>query len=203
MPRSAGMAAADPWGRPLLQPRALGTGLAAGLLAELMLGGGIVLRHDGAVAPRRAWPADELARRVHGQVSGEPEPRPVAEWLAFLAGTAARDVPARLAESGYLARAGGRWPWQAARWVPVDPDWAFSALVRACSALDPARSPGARHLVLAGLAGACGLGYRLAQYLVPAGLGADQAAGRLDPGLRELVAQAQAAVDGAVLSHRV
>ena len=38
-------------GKPFLQPRALGIGLAGGLLAELMLGGSISLRHDGAVRP--------------------------------------------------------------------------------------------------------------------------------------------------------
>src|SRR6266705_720914 len=39
----------DRSGRPLLQPRALGIGLAGGLLAELMLAGLIGLRPDGAV----------------------------------------------------------------------------------------------------------------------------------------------------------
>ena len=38
-------------GRPLLQPRALGTGLAAALLAELMLGGSIVMRPGGLASP--------------------------------------------------------------------------------------------------------------------------------------------------------
>ena len=189
-------------GRPLLQPRALGTGLAAALLAELMLGGSIVMRPGGMVAACRARPADGLAGRVHDQVAGEPELLAVPEWLLFLARTAAQDVAARLARSGYLTRAGGRLPWQAPRWVPVDPDWAFAPLIRACAALDPARAFDIRHAVLAGLAAGCGLGFRLAQYLVPAGLEAGQAAGRLDPGLRELIAQAQAAVDSAVLSHR-
>ena len=31
----------------------------------------------------------------------------------------------------------------------------------------------------------------------------DEAVGQLDPGLRELIAQTQAAVDSALLSHRV
>ncbi len=189
-------------GRPLLQPRALGTGLAAALLAELALGGSIVMRPGGMVAACRARPADDLARRVHDQVTGEPELLAVPEWLLFLARTAAQDVAARLTRSGYLTRAGGRLPWQAPRWVPVDPDWAFAPLLRVRSALDPARPWSAHGAVLAGLAAGCGLGFRLAQYLVPAGLEAGQAARRLDPGLRELIAQVQAAVDSAVLSHR-
>jgi hypothetical protein len=56
--------------------------------------------------------------------------------------------------------------------------------------------------VLAGLAAGCGLGFRLAQYPPGPGYRPDQAAARLDPGLRELIAQTQAAVDSAVLCHR-
>ena len=49
-------------GKPFVQPRALGTGLAGGLLAELMLGASISLRPDGAVLPKgpgccSAWAA--------------------------------------------------------------------------------------------------------------------------------------------------
>ena len=46
----------------------------------------------------------------------------------------------------------------------MDPDWAFSPLLRVRSALDPARPLPAYGTVLAGLAAACGLGFRLAQY---------------------------------------
>ena len=60
-------------GRPFVQPRALGTGLAGGLLAELMLGASIGLGPDGAVLSSRTWPADELARQVR-----RPMPRPPA-----------------------------------------------------------------------------------------------------------------------------
>ena len=187
-------------GRPLLQPRALGIGLAGGLLAELLLAGGITWWHGGAVAPGRVLPADALARQVRDQIAGEREPLPAREWLLFVARTAAADVAGRLERSGYLARAGGRWPRRPRRWVPVDPDWAFSPLLRVRSALDPARPWSAHGAVLAGLAAACGLGFRLAQYAP--GPGPDQAAGQLDPGLRELIAQAQAAVDSAVLCHR-
>jgi len=189
-------------GRPLLQPRALGIGLAGGLLAELMLAGSITWWHDGAMAPGRVLPADALARQVRDQIAAEREPHPAREWLLFVARTAAEDVAGRLERSGYLARAGGRWPLRPGRWVPVDPDWAFSPLLRVRSALDPARPWSAYGAVLAGLAAVCGLGFRLAQYAPPAGHGPEEVAGRLDPGLRELIAQAQAAVDSAILSHR-
>jgi hypothetical protein len=91
-------------------------------------------------------------------------------------------------------------PWRPGRWVPVDPDWAFAPLLRVRAALDPARPWSGHGTVLAGLAAACGLGFRLAQHAPPAGLAPHEAAGQLDFGLRELITQAQAAVDGAVLS---
>ena len=83
------MAHHDLTGKPLLQPRPLGLGLAGGLLAELMLGGSIGLRYDGVVLAGRTWPGDDLARRVRDQIAAEPEPRPLPDWLLFLARTAA------------------------------------------------------------------------------------------------------------------
>ena len=188
-------------GKPFLQPRALGTGLAGALLAELTLAGNIGLRHDGAVLPGRTVPAEGLARHVLGLVAGEQQPLPVRDWLLFLAGTATEDVADRLARSGYLTRASGRR--RPGRWVPVDADWAFSPLLRVRSALDPARPWSAHGAVLAGLAAGCGLSFRLAQYTALPGRCLAEAAGRLPPDLRELIAQTQAAVGSAVLSHRV
>ena len=142
-------------GKPFVQPRALGAGLAGALLAELMVGAGIGLRSDGALLPGRSQPTDELARQVRNLIAAEQEPHPVRDWLLFLAGTAADDVAGRLERSGYLKRAGRRPSWRRGRPVPVNPDWAFSPLVRVRSALDPARPLGllpARWAVLAYLA---------------------------------------------------
>jgi hypothetical protein len=72
------------------------------------------------------------------------------------------------------------------------------------SALDPSRPVNAQGAALAGLAAACGLGSRLALYLPPKSRRSlDEATGQLDPALREVIAQTQAAVDSALLSHRV
>ena len=187
-------------GKPFVQPRALGTGLAGGLLGELMLGASISLRPDGAVLPGRTPPGDELARHLRDLIAAEHEPHPVWEWLLFMARTAANDVAGRLERSGYVTRSGGRR--HPERWVPVDPDWAFSPLLRVRSALDPARPLSAHGAVLAGLAAACGLSFRLTQYLPPPGRRLEEALGQLNPRLQELIAQTQAAVDSAVLSHR-
>ena len=178
------MAHHDLTGKPLLQPRPLGLGLAGALLAG------------------RTWPGDDLGRRVRDQIAAEPEPRPLTDWLAYLARTAAPDVAARLEQAGYLTRVRSWVPWRPGRLTPADPDWAFGPLLRIRSALDRARPFDPREAVLAGLAVACGLGYRLDQYLTPAGRSLQEALGYLGPDLRELIAQTQAAVDSALLTHR-
>ncbi len=191
-------------GKPFLGPRPLGTGLAGGLLAELMLSGGVFAGFDGAVVadPVPEDRLDGLARYVRGQISGEPGRLDLPTWLQFLAQTAVGNVAVRLERAGYLTRAGGRMSWRAPRWVPVDPDWAFAPLTQARPATDAARPLSAHAVVLAGLAAACGLRFRLDQYLSPAGRTVDQAVARLDPGLQRLIAAVQETVDGAVLTHR-
>ena len=108
----------------------------------------------------------------------------------------------RLEQAGYLTRVRSRVPGRPGRWVPVNPDWAFAPMLRVRSALDPARPLTAHAAALAGLAVACGLGFRLDQYQTQAGRSSGDAVAQLGPGLRELIAQTQTAVDSAVLSHR-
>ncbi len=191
-------------GKPFLQPRALGLGLAGGLLAELMLLGMISIQQEGVVVADRTPPDEGLARHVLSLLASERQSHPVRDWLLFMARTAAEDVARRLEHSGYVTRAGGRGPWRGGRWVPVDADCAFAPLLRVRAALDPTRPPPAHGAALAGLATACGLGYRLAQYAPPrTGRSLQEAVWHLGPALGELIAQTQAAVDIALLSHRV
>jgi hypothetical protein len=76
--------------------------------------------------------------------------------------------------------------------------------VRAKAALSARGPVAAQPVLLGGLAAACGLGHQLSLYLPPgAGRHLDHAAACLDPGLRELIAQTRAAVDSALLAHRV
>jgi hypothetical protein len=135
-------------------------------------------------------------------VAAEPWPQPARSWLRFLARGAARHVARRLAEAGYLQHVPGRVPWSPGQWVPANPDWAFAPMLLVRSALDTARPVTARGAVLAGLAVACGLGFRLEKYQAQAARPVEDAVARLGPGLRELIAQTQTAVDSAVLSHR-
>jgi hypothetical protein len=190
-------------GRVHLSPRAVGLGLAGSLLAELILAGAVAVE-AGTVMPAGPGRADDqLTAAVAGQIAGETPHRPVADWLAFLARTAPADVAARLASAGYLAPAPRR-PWLAPRWQPTDPDCAFAPIVRLKAALHPDQPGDAQSIALAGLAAACGLGPRLALYL-PAGARTrtDALVSLLPPELRELIAQTQAAVDAAVLAHRM
>jgi Golgi phosphoprotein 3 (GPP34) len=194
----------DVTGRAFLQPRALGLGLAGGLLAELVVTDSIRVWAGGIEIVSRAAPGDGLARRVLGLALTEPQQHPLQEWLTFLAASAGQNVADRLGESGYLTRVSSRRPWRDGRWVPVDPDCAFAPLIRVRAALDPARPVTATDTALAGLAAACGLGSRLLPYGPPDGRRCLEGAVRqLSPSLRELIAQTQAAVDSALLSHRV
>jgi hypothetical protein len=190
-------------GRVHLSPRAAGLGLAGALLTELVLTGAVTVE-AGTVMPAAPGQADDaLTAAVADQIAAETPYRPVADWLAFLARTAPGDVAARLASAGYLAPARRR-PWQAPRFVPVDPDCAFAPVARLKAALYPGRPGDAQAIALAGLAAAAGLGPHLALYL-PAGARTRTGAlvPLLPPDLHEVITQTQAAVDAAVLAHRI
>jgi Golgi phosphoprotein 3 (GPP34) len=193
----------DLTGRPCIQPRPLGLGLAGALLAEAALAG-VVIVGPGPVRVGPFGPREELTAKLARQVAGEREPHPVGEWLAYVARTAPDDVAGRLEACGYLAR-GGWWPpWRGGRWIPTDRDSAFSPVLRIRAVLDASRPLTAQGVVLAGLADACGLGFRLAQYTPDRPVRPlPQAIAQLEPDLRGLVALTKAAVGSAVLAHRV
>jgi Golgi phosphoprotein 3 (GPP34) len=189
-------------GKPYVQSRALGLGLAGGLLAELMLLGNLGLRQGAVVAAERRAPKEALAHHVLSTLANEREPHPLREWLLFLARRAAGDVAHRLERSGYLTRTGGRW--RGWRLAPVDADSAFAPLLRVRAALDATRPLSAPCGALAGLATACGLGFRWVEFTAPkVSRSLEEAVVQLGPELHELIAQTQAAVDSALLSHRV
>lgn len=196
------MAHDDVTGRPFLQPRAIGLGLAGGLLAELMLPDKLRLWNGLVVGGDSAPATGHLADGVLGVIADERELHPVCDWLAFLGRTAAGDVARRLAGAGYLHQASARRR-RGPQWVPVDPDCAFAPLGRARQALEVGRPP-AYAIVLAGLAFACGLGPQLLPYGSPdARHNLHHATALLPSSVQELIAQTQAAVDKAVLAHRI
>jgi hypothetical protein len=79
-------------GKPYLQPRAAGLGLAGALLAELMLSGTLCLWRGGVAVADRPPPGDGLAGSVLSLVLSEHEQHGARDWLLFLARTAAEDV---------------------------------------------------------------------------------------------------------------
>jgi Golgi phosphoprotein 3 (GPP34) len=192
----------DVTGRAYVQSRALGLGLAGGLLAELMLTGHINVRHEEVMTLGRAAPAERLAGHLLGLLIGEHEDHPVGDWLLFVGRTATDDVAERLAEAGYLRPAGGRW--RGRRWMPTNADDAFAPVLRVRAALDASQRPTRQEVVLAGLADACGLGFRLAEYAPDRTIRPlHQAIAQLAPGLQDLISHTKAAVDSAVLAHRL
>jgi hypothetical protein len=136
------------------------------------------------------------------RIADKPEPQPVRSWLRLLAHSAEQDVAQRLEEAGYLEHVRGRVPWRQGRWVPVNPDWAFAPVLRARAALDPTRPLTAHSAALAGLTVACGLGFKLSEHQTPDGRPVQDAVVQLGPGLQELIAQTESAVESAVLSYR-
>lgn len=196
------MAHDDRTGRALLQARSLGLGLAGGLLADLFLGGHAGFGQDGTIRPGpRAHRAPRADTALLELMVAEPVPLPARDWLRFLAASAADEVGARLKDAGYLTTVPRRARWLPGRLIPSDPDWAITPISRAGMALDPRRSAGPHACALAGLATACGLGFRLSQYLTHARTVPDMVL-PLPPDLRALIACTQAAAASAVLSRR-
>ncbi len=190
-------------GKPHLQPRATGLGLGGALLGELMLSQRIRLGQGLVIAASGPPLGDDLARWVLDLVTSQPGHLPAGDWLLFLARTAAGDVAVRLERAGYLTRV-RRGRFSRERWVPVDADCAFAPLTRIQATLRGSGPVAAQDAALGGLAAACGLGHQMDLYLPPKAIRRVEAAARhLDPGLRELIAHTQAAVDAALLSHRV
>jgi hypothetical protein len=192
----------DRTGRPRLQPRAAGLGLASALLAELLVAGRLTIRADRVAAAAGPEPRDPLGRRLLDLVAGEPEPHSAVDWIGFLARTAVEDVASRLGEAGYLA-----WhpvPWRrGGRWVPTDSSCAFTPVIRAAGALAPGRPLTVAGATLTALADACGLGGLVIGHAADGARSPEEAAVFLSPPLQYLIAQTRAAVDGALLAHRI
>jgi hypothetical protein len=195
------MAHHDVSGKPLLSPRAAGLGLAGGLVAELVLAGAVQVSAGGLAVTGRPPSGDPVTLDVLSALDREPEWPSVRDWLAYLGRTAAEDVAGRLARSGYLVAARG---WRGQRWIPADPDCALAPVARVRSVLDPYRQRWGPPVVLAGLAEACGLGQRMAQYLPDEHYRRlHPVVGQLTPDLLALISQVRAAVDSALLCHRM
>jgi hypothetical protein len=200
-------------GKPYLSPRAVGIGLAGGLLAELLvtLPPAVGLEHgrlfplyrrSGEPGAHYAHPDEPVIGQVLDLMVAESAARPIRDWLLFLGRTAAGAVAGRLERAGYLTRPGSRVPWRTGRPVPVDCSWSVCALLRASAAVDSKRPLTPYTALLNGLTLACGLGFRFAGLSDTPTRDPAELTPLLPPALHELIAGVQATADAAVLSAR-
>lgn len=194
----------DSTGKARLHARALGIGLAAALLGELVLFERITIAQDLVSVMDRRPPDDALAHTTLDQLAGEQQQHTVRTWLTFLAQTAAADVAQRLARAGHVQVVQTRRLFGTTKThVPVNPSaaaWPENRLRHTFTQGKPISIPDA---TLAGLAGAAGL---IDRFLWDADSNARRyysyAVQSLPVPLRDLTAHTEAAVGDAVLSHR-
>jgi|SRR5947207_5900934 len=194
----------DLTGRPRLHRRAVGLGLAAGLLAELLYLNRIMIGQGEVRVVDRTPPADVLAHLVLAQLIAEPQHVRVRTWLDYLAVEAGDQVAGRLVLTGYLRKEVSRRMFRSATvYVPVDMNRFALALARLSTMLRRLEPMGYVDTCLAGLSVATGL-----DTLVLDGASREtwrhlrSVADRIWPPLHELLAHTAAAVGGSVLSHR-
>lgn len=197
----------DRSGRARLHPRAAGLGLAAGLLAELVLFDRIEVRDGGAVVVvRYDPPPDAVAHTTLDHLVAQPQHRDVRTWLAFLEHDAVDTVGGRLTRAGQVRPVAHRRLWSSRTvYVPVDLNqaaWPEVRLARVLTASDRLDEPDA---VLAGLVAATGLLRHVLWEPATHDAGLSnltRVVARLRPSLRHLVAFTEAAVGDAVLAPR-
>jgi hypothetical protein len=194
-------------GRCRVSVRAVGLGLAAGVLAELVLTGHAGVCQGRLVpGPAPLPPEDGMLAEVRGLVDLRRHDGVLAEWLRFLAVEAADDVRHRLVADGVLTAVSAR---RVVRrrvvQVPADPNQAVWPAIRLAKHLSAGLSLSLADRVLTGLVMAVGL---LDHVLwcrpdhEPGWDRARQVRQELPAGLWELVAHADAAVGQGVLTGR-
>ncbi|GAA4243158.1 GOLPH3/VPS74 family protein [Dactylosporangium darangshiense] len=163
------LAATDFWmlshnehtGQPLAPHRVVAIGLAAALLAELLLEERIGIHHDNVVPITAYPPRDALTHQVLDRLTGE-EPLPVQVWLRHLTQTSYEAVAERMLRQRLVVKVGDRRLLGRSRitYRPVDPNVAGWPAARLHVFLREGRPFTESDAVLAGLAKAIGLHHR-------------------------------------------
>ena len=198
------VAHSDQSGRGRLHPRALGVGVAAGLLGELMLSGHADITGGVVVAANLPYrPDDALAHTTLGRLLAEPGVRDVHTWLRFLGEDACDAVAGRLVLDGRLVKHRPTWRRRAALYEPVDANDAIRTVSRLYSSLRRGEQLSAVDQVLVGLVDAAGL-TRAVLFDSPPGVEERLRAwvAALPAGLRELVGWTESVISRVVLTHR-
>ncbi|MEU4834498.1 GPP34 family phosphoprotein [Streptosporangium sp. NPDC023615] len=187
-------------GRTRLHARLTELGLAAAVLAELMLAGQVTVGSAAGqtrlVVVDATPPGDALPRAVLNHIVAEPSHR-LRTWLQFLARTARADVAARMTAAGLL-RPPGRRPSRGQ--VPADANVAAWPAGRVNLAIQRREPLGVQDRVLLGLLVATG-GDQLVLWEQDAAYLSGSFAALPAP-LQELIAQTEAAVGDAVITRR-
>lgn len=192
-------------GRPRLHSRAVGLGLAAALVGELLSGRQVEIRDGGLVVVDRRPPADAVSHAVLDTLLWESQRHTVRVWLAFLSAQAPTQVADRLVRAGQLRVVTARRFLGPAitTYRPADMNkaaWPWASLSTRLRDGTPLDYPGA---CLAGLVLATGLDRWLLDGAAPAaGAYLRTVATGLWPPMRELLTYTEAAVGAAVMTHR-
>ncbi|MFY1673169.1 GOLPH3/VPS74 family protein [Plantactinospora sp. WMMB334] len=195
----------DVTGKPRVNVRVAGLGLAAALLGELVWAGRIDVRDGWLRLVDLTPPADVLAHTVLDQLVAQPQHTAVRIWLDFLAHDAVEQVAQRLWRTGHVRREASRRLLRSAevRWVPVDWNVAHWPTARLSLQLRDRRPMSQADAFLACLVAVTGLDDHLLEdapatsrdYL-------RHLTSTLSPPLRELLTHTHVAVGEAVLSYR-
>ncbi|GIE91900.1 GOLPH3/VPS74 family protein [Actinoplanes regularis] len=191
-------------GRPLLDEHVTGLGLAAALLAELVLARRLALPGGQVIIVDATPPIDALAHTVLDRLAAEQAALPVRTWLAYLARTAQRDIADRLTRAGHLRQTTGRGLFgRRVRYVPTDMNTAAWPWARLSSRLQKGQPLDGFDTVLGGLVLATDL-YRtvLLGHSADLEAGLRAAAADAPAPVRELLAHTEAAVGDAIITRR-
>ena len=191
-------------GQPRLSAKALGLGLAGGLLGELVAQGRIAVAGGRVQVIDRRPPIDALAHTILDHLLAEPREHPVRTWLVFLGRTSREQVAGRLWRAGHIARKRSRRMWRTAPlYLPVDVNTAYAPGARLADSLNRARQLTWSEAALAGLVVATGLEGHVLFTSEPAARDhLRHIVSHLPGDLHELVWHVHAAVGDAVLTGR-
>jgi hypothetical protein len=195
----------DVSGKPRLNGRATGLGLAAALLAELMWAGKVNARDGQLWVVDKSPPTDVLAHTVLEQLVAQPQHTTVRIWLDFLSHDAVEQVAQRLWRAGHVHREVSRrlLRHDAVRWVPVDCNTAHWPTARLATSLRDRAPMNHADAFLAGLVAATGLDEDLLRDAPTASRHyLRHLITTTPPPLHELLKHTQAAVGESVLAYR-
>ena len=194
----------DVSGKIRLTDRAVGLGLAAALLGELILFRKVTIQAGEVGVVDRRPVRDALVNGVLEEVIREPDTRPVRDWLRYFGRSAYELVGQRMVREGLVRVSETRRFRRSPGYRPVDLNSAAWPIVRVAQKLARQEPIVLPDIVLAGLISATGLErYLRTEAVTDINEYKQHLIGGLPRPLRVLVAETEAAIGDAVLHHRM